>query len=66
MEMNDLESDAKKVYGDIKSGKVAKEIKHGAKDAMNSMKGAGIEARYALDNVVDDMKDGIENIKDKF
>ncbi|MBU3103756.1 hypothetical protein [Clostridium gasigenes] len=66
MGMDELESKMKRLYNDIKSGEVTKEIAQEATEAMHGIEKMGGEAKEKFGGMMDDMKDGLKKIKNKF
>ncbi|MGL5352088.1 MAG: hypothetical protein ACRDA5_02035 [Clostridium sp.] len=69
MGINEIEENMKETYNDIKSGKVTRELKHDAKEAMYDIKNVTLDAKDKIVDVAHDIKHevkhGINNIKGK-
>lgn len=65
MGMDELESKMKRLYKDMKSGKITKEIAEEANEAMHGIEKLGGEAKEKFSDMMGEMKDSIKRFKEK-
>lgn len=69
MGINEIEENMKDAYKDIKSGKVTRDLKHDAREAMYDIKNVTLDAKDKMVDVAHEIKHevkhGINNIKSK-
>lgn len=65
MGMDELESKMKRLYNDMKSGKITKEIAEEANEAMHGIEKLGEEAKEKFKDMMGEMKEHIKTFKEK-
>lgn len=66
MGIDELELKMKRLYNDVKSGEVTKEIAQEATEAMHGVEKMGGEAKEKFGYMMDDMKEVLNKFKNKF
>lgn len=65
MGMNELESKMKRLYNDMKSGKITNEIVEEANEAMHGIEKLGGEVKEKFKDMMGEMKESIKNFREK-
>lgn len=65
MGMDELEVKMKRLYNDVKSGKITKEIEEEVSEAKNKIEKIGEEAKDKFGDMMDEMKSSIKKFKEK-
>lgn len=65
MGIEELEVKMKRLYSDVKSGKITKEIEEEVSEAKHRIEKLGEEAKEKFGDMMDEMKDGIKKFKEK-
>lgn len=66
MGMDELEAKMKRLYSDVKSGKITKEIEEEVSEAKHKIEKLGEEAKDKFGDMMDEMKEVIKKFKEKF
>lgn len=65
MGMDELEARMKRLYNDVKSGKITKEIEEEVSEAKCKIEKIGEEAKDKFGDMMDEMKASIKKFKEK-
>lgn len=66
MGMDELEVKMKKLYNNVKSGKITKEIEEEVSEAKHRIEKLGEEAKDKFGDMMEEMKENINKFKEKF